>query len=81
VSRLQEKGIRRRGWRSNEIAAKIATTAENPDPKPYTQTPGTLDPRPVVRVGRDGGHCFSFAMTHLRHCRWWRPTLAMRTPE
>jgi hypothetical protein len=34
VSPLQEKGIRRRGWRSNEIAAKIATTAENPDAKP-----------------------------------------------
>jgi acetolactate synthase-1/2/3 large subunit len=92
VSRLQEKGIRRRGWRSNEIAAKIATTAENPDPKPYTPTPGTLDPRPVVKeldatVPKDwdiivaGGHCFSFAMTHPRHCRWWRPTLAMRTPE
>src|ERR1700732_155985 len=53
------------------------TTAENPDPKPYTPTPGTLDPRPVVKeldatVPKDwdiivaGGHCFSFAMTHLR---------------
>jgi len=42
VSRLQEKGIRRRGWRSNEIAAKIATTAENPDPKPYMGTLITL---------------------------------------
>jgi hypothetical protein len=40
-------------------------------------TPGTLDPRPVVKeldaaVPKDwdiivaGGHCFSFAMTHLR---------------
>jgi len=77
VSRLEEKGISRRGWRSNEIASKIATTAENPDPKPYTPTPGTLDPRPVVKeldatVPKDwdiivaGGHCFSFAMTHLR---------------
>ena len=28
--------IRRRGWRSNEVASKIAATAENPDPKPYT---------------------------------------------
>jgi acetolactate synthase-1/2/3 large subunit len=77
VSRLKEQGISRRGWRSNEIAAKIATTAENPDAKPYTPTPGTLDPRPVVKeldaaVPKDwdiivaGGHCFSFAMTHLR---------------
>jgi acetolactate synthase-1/2/3 large subunit len=77
VSRLKERGISRRGWRSNEIAAKIATTADNPDPKPYTPPPGTLDPRPVVKeldaaVPKDwdiivaGGHCFSFAMTHLR---------------
>jgi acetolactate synthase I/II/III large subunit len=49
VSRLTETGISRRGWRSNEIAAKIATTAENPDPKPYTPSPGTLDPRQVVK--------------------------------
>ena len=32
VTRLKERGISRRGWRSNEIAEKIATTAENPDP-------------------------------------------------
>src|SRR5438132_6687591 len=49
VSRLKERGISRRGWRSNEIATKIATTAENPDPKRYTPTPGTPDPRPVVK--------------------------------
>jgi hypothetical protein len=48
VSRLKEKGISRRGWRRNEIATKIAMTAENPDPKRYTPTPGTLDPRPVA---------------------------------
>src|SRR5215467_566812 len=77
VNRLKEKGISRRGWRSNEIAARIAATAENPDPKPYTPSPGTLDPRQVVKeldaaVPKDwdiivaGGHCFSFAMTHLR---------------
>jgi len=77
VTRLREKGIRRQGWRGNEIAAKIAATAENPDTKPYTPGPGTLDPRPVVKeldaaVPKDwdivvaGGHCFSFAMTHLR---------------
>src|SRR5205814_7571242 len=77
VTRLKERGISRRGWRSNEIAARIATTADNPDTKPYTPTPGTPDPRPVVKeldaaVPKDwdiivaGGHCFSFAMTHLR---------------
>jgi acetolactate synthase I/II/III large subunit len=58
------------------VASKIAATAENPDPKPYTPTPGTLDPRPVIKeldaaIPKDwdiivaGGHCFSFAMTHL----------------
>src|SRR6185437_10567424 len=68
--------IHKQGWRSNEIASRIAAYAETPDPKPYTPTPGTLDPRPVVRelnaaVPKDwdiivaGGHCFSFAMTHL----------------
>jgi acetolactate synthase I/II/III large subunit len=77
VARLREKDIRRQGWRSNEVASKIAAVAETPDPKPYTPTPGTLDPRPVVKeldaaIPKDwdvvvaGGHCFSFAMTHLR---------------
>jgi acetolactate synthase-1/2/3 large subunit len=77
VARLLKKGIRRQNWRSNEIASRIAAYAETPDPKPYTPSPGTLDPRPVVKeldgaVPKDwdvivaGGHCFSFAMTHLR---------------
>jgi thiamine pyrophosphate-dependent acetolactate synthase large subunit-like protein len=77
VARLKERGIHRHGWRGNEVAAKIAATAENPDPKPYTPAPGTLDPRPVIKeldaaIPKDwdiivaGGHCFSFAMTHLR---------------
>src|SRR5262249_46045169 len=77
VARLQEKGIRRQGWRSSAAATRPAVTAENPAPKPYTPTSGTLDPRPVIKepgaaVPKDwdvivaGGHCFSFAMTHLR---------------
>ena len=77
AARLKEKAIRRRGSRSNEVASKIAATAETPDPKPYTPTPGTLDPRLVIKeldaaIPKDwdiivaGGHCFSFAMTHLR---------------
>jgi thiamine pyrophosphate-dependent acetolactate synthase large subunit-like protein len=77
VARLREKGIRRQNWRSNEIASRIAAYAETPDPKAYAPSPGTLDPRPVVKeldaaVPKDwdvivaGGHCFSFAMTHLR---------------
>ena len=87
VTRLKEKGIHHQGWRGNEIAAKIAATAETPDPKPYTATPGTLDPRPVVKeldaaVPKDwdlvvaGGHCFSFAMTHLKG----RPAGKYHTP-
>ncbi|MBV8737055.1 MAG: thiamine pyrophosphate-binding protein [Alphaproteobacteria bacterium] len=73
--RLRERGIRRSGWRSNLVAARIA--ADLPDAKEFAVTPGTLDPRPVLReiddtVPKDwdvvvaGGHCFSFAMTHLK---------------
>jgi acetolactate synthase I/II/III large subunit len=73
--RLRERGIRRPGWRSNAVAARIA--ADVPDSKKFAVTPGTLDPRPVLReldaaVPKDwdivvaGGHCFSFAMTHLK---------------
>jgi acetolactate synthase I/II/III large subunit len=73
--RLQERGIRRPGWRSNTVAARIA--ADVPDNKEFSVTPGTLDPRPVLReldgtipsewdIIVAGGHCFSFAMTHLR---------------
>jgi thiamine pyrophosphate-dependent acetolactate synthase large subunit-like protein len=76
VERLKENGIRKQGWRSNEIASRIATYVETPDPKPYTPSAGTLDPRPVVKelnaaVPKDwdivvaGGHCFNFSMTHL----------------
>ncbi len=75
VQRLRERHIRRPGWRSNAVAAKIA--ADVPDAKEFQPTPGTLDPRPVLReldaaIPKDwdlvvaGGHCFSFAMTHLK---------------
>jgi hypothetical protein len=48
-----------------------------PDSKEFQVTPGTLDPRPVVReldaaIRKDwdiilaGGHCFNFAATHLK---------------
>ncbi|HZU91535.1 MAG TPA: thiamine pyrophosphate-binding protein, partial [Stellaceae bacterium] len=74
VRRLDDEGIRRPGWRSNEIAARIA--ADVPDGKEFAVTPGTLDPRRVVReldaaIPKDwdivvaGGHCFNFAITHL----------------
>jgi thiamine pyrophosphate-dependent acetolactate synthase large subunit-like protein len=85
--RLRERAIRRPGWRSNAVAARIAAAAELPDPKEFAVTPGTLDPRPVVReldatVPKDwdvivaGGHCFSFAMTHLKG----RPAGRYHTP-
>ncbi len=75
VARLRQQGVRRQGWRSNEVAARIA--ADSPDNKEYAPTPGTLDPRPAVReldaaVPKDwevvvaGGHCGNFVCTHLR---------------
>ncbi len=75
TQRMRERGVRRAGWRSNEIAARIA--ADSPDNKQYAVTPGTLDPRPTVReldavVPKDwevivaGGHCANFVATHLR---------------
>ncbi len=87
LARLRARRIRRPGWRSNEVACRIAATAETPDPKPYTPTAGTLDPRPVVKeldaaIPKDwdivvaGGHCFSFSMTHLRG----RPAGKYHTP-
>jgi len=85
--RLRERGIRRPGWRSNAVAARIAATAELPDSREFAVTPGTLDPRPAVReldaaVPKDwdivvaGGHCFSFAMTHFKG----RPAGKYHTP-
>jgi len=75
AGRLRERGIRRPGWRSNAVAARIASNT--PDSREFPVTPGTLDPRPVVReldaaVPKDwdivvaGGHCFSISMTHLQ---------------
>ena len=75
AGRLRERGIRRLGWRSNAVAARIASNT--PDSREFPVTPGTLDPRPVVReldaaVPKDwdivvaGGHCFSISMTHLQ---------------
>jgi len=83
--RLVERGIRRPGWRSNAIADRIA--ADVPDAKEYQPTPGTLDPRPVVReidatIPKDwdivvaGGHCFGFGMTQLKG----RPAGKYHTP-
>jgi len=75
AGRLRERGIRRPGWRSNAVAARIASNT--PDSREFPVTPDTLDPRPVVReldaaVPKDwdvvvaGGHCFSISMTHLQ---------------
>ncbi len=83
--RLVERGIRRPGWRSNAVAAQIASDV--PDAKEFQVTPGTLDPRPVVReldaaIPKDwdvvvaGGHCFGFGMTHFKG----RPAGKYHTP-
>ena len=75
TDRMRARGVRRPGWRSNEVAARIA--ADSPDSKEFPVTPGTLDPRPTVReldavVPKDweiivaGGHCANFVSTHLR---------------
>ena len=85
AGRLRERGIRRPGWRSNAVAARIASNV--PDSREFQVTPGTLDPRPVVReldtaVPKDwdvvvaGGHCFSISMTHLQG----RPAGKYHTP-
>ncbi len=74
-ARMRQRGVRRPGWRSNAVAARIA--ADSPDSKEFQVTPGTLDPRPVLReldgvVPKDwdivvaGGHIFNFTTTHLR---------------
>ena len=58
-----------------------------PDAKEFQVTPGTLDPRPVVReldaaIPKDwdvvvaGGHCFGFGMTHFKG----RPAGKYHTP-
>ena len=72
---LRQRGVRRPGWRSEEVKQRIA--ADSPDSKSYPVQPGLLDPREVIReldrtIPKDWdivvgvGHYFNFAMTHLR---------------
>jgi thiamine pyrophosphate-dependent acetolactate synthase large subunit-like protein len=75
VSRLQQRSIKRAGFRSADMAKAIA--ADVPDAKKFTVQPGMVDPRRAIEeldrtIPKDwdivvgGGHYFSIAMTHLR---------------
>jgi thiamine pyrophosphate-dependent acetolactate synthase large subunit-like protein len=72
---LRQRGITRTGFRSADMAARIA--ADVPDRKEFTLQPGTVDPRQAILeldrvVPKDwdvvigGGHYFGIAATHLR---------------
>ena len=65
------------GWRTGEVAARLAQAAAHPDPRPYEPRSGLLDPRAAMLeldrvVPKDwdvvvgGGHYFGIALTHLR---------------
>ncbi len=75
TARMDQRGVRRDGFRSAEMARQIA--ADVPDAKQYPVQPNTLDPRKAMLeldrvIPKDwdivvgGGHYFSIAMTHLR---------------
>ena len=70
-TRLKEKGIRRQGWRSNEVAAKIA--ADRREPGHQTVYPGARHARPAPggQGARRGG------AEGLGHHRRRRPLLQL----
>lgn len=74
VSRMDERGVSRSGFRSGDMAARIA--GDNPDAKEFPVQPNMVDPRKMVleldqTIPKDwdivvgGGHYFSIAMTHM----------------
>ncbi|MEX2616483.1 MAG: thiamine pyrophosphate-binding protein [Alphaproteobacteria bacterium] len=74
VKRMDERGVSRTGFRSGDMAARIA--ADNPDAKVYPVQANTVDPRKMILeldqvIPKDwdivvgGGHYFSIAMTHM----------------
>ncbi|MDP3136229.1 MAG: thiamine pyrophosphate-binding protein [Burkholderiaceae bacterium] len=74
---LSARGHSPRGRRSPELAERIAAAAALPDARPYVCSPGTVDPRAILReidrvVPKDwdvvigGGHYFGIALTHLQ---------------
>ena len=76
VNRLQQKNVKRQGFRSAEIARLIA--ADVPDAKQFPVQPNTVDPRRAIEeldrtIPKDwdivvgGGHYFSIALTHIKN--------------
>lgn len=76
LAALQQKGIRKTGSRTPEVARAIA--ADVPDAKAYTAQPNTVDPRRAIEeldrtIPKDwdivigGGHYLSIAMTHIKN--------------
>ncbi len=75
-NRLQQKNIKRTGFRTPEIAKLIASDV--PDAKQFPVQPGLLDPRRAIEeldrtIPKDwdivvgGGHYFSIALTHIKN--------------
>ncbi|MFT5445142.1 MAG: acetolactate synthase-1/2/3 large subunit [Gammaproteobacteria bacterium] len=75
VQKLDQQNVRNVGFRSNEIAAQIASDV--PDSKAYEVQANTVDPRKAIveldnLIPKDwdvvigGGHYFSIALTHLQ---------------
>ncbi len=76
LNRLQQKNIKRAGFRSAEMAKLIASDV--PDAKQFPVQPGTVDPRRAIEeldrtIPKDwdivvgGGHYFSIALTHIKN--------------
>ncbi len=75
LNRLDQRGIKRSGFRTPEMMRQIA--ADQPDAKEFPVQPNLLDPRKAIleldrAIPKDweivvgGGHYFSIAMTHMR---------------
>jgi len=76
ANRLRQRNVKRTGFRSAELAKKIA--ADSPDPKQFPVQPNMVDPRRAIEeldrtIPKDwdivigGGHYFSIALTHIRN--------------
>jgi thiamine pyrophosphate-dependent acetolactate synthase large subunit-like protein len=77
LQRLRERGVKRTGIRSRELAMKLEAALAQPDPKPFPIAPGTVDPRAATLeldrvIPKDwdivvgSAHFFSIALTHMR---------------
>jgi acetolactate synthase I/II/III large subunit len=75
LNRMQQRGIRKTGFRTNEMARLIA--GDTPDSKEFPVQPNTVDPRKTVleldqAIPKDweivvgAGHYFSMVMTHMK---------------